>query len=259
MVYGLRVGLRTNDPAVVERVLEYLPPGWSYDTTKRPTVSRLYSLMVGTAGPAQEQKPIHILFQDTDIIALSDDLTQVLEGLESDLQLYVAEEAPRRVFVHAGVVAVKGKAILFPGRTLSGKSTLVAELVRAGATYYSDEYAVLDAQGRVHPYARPIALREVPTSKSEKITVESLGGKVGRVPVPVALVIMSDYRAGARWRPRQLSPGEGMLALLSNAVSARRQPQVVMPTLQQVVSRALVLQGRRGDAADVVSYVMNAL
>ena len=38
----------------------------------------------------------------------------------------------------------RGRAIVIPGRTFSGKSTLVAELVRAGATYYSDEYAVED-------------------------------------------------------------------------------------------------------------------
>jgi hypothetical protein len=31
----------------------------------------------------------------------------------------------------------------------------VAELVRAGATYYSDEFAVLDSRGRVHPFPRP--------------------------------------------------------------------------------------------------------
>jgi hypothetical protein len=32
----------------------------------------------------------------------------------------------------------------------SGKTTLVSELIRAGATYYSDEYAVIDERGRVH-------------------------------------------------------------------------------------------------------------
>jgi len=58
------------------------------------------------------------------------------------------------------VVAWRGRAILLPGRSYVGKSTLVMELVRAGAVYYSDEYAVLDARGRVHPFAQPVALRE---------------------------------------------------------------------------------------------------
>ncbi len=35
------------------------------------------------------------------------------------------------------------------GRPQSGTSTLVAELLRAGASYYSDQYAVLDREGRI--------------------------------------------------------------------------------------------------------------
>ena len=67
--------------------------------------------------------------------------------------VHVANYAPDRVFVHAGVVAWRGRALVLPGTSFAGKTTLVAELVRAGAIYYSDEYAVLDEQGRVHPYS----------------------------------------------------------------------------------------------------------
>jgi hypothetical protein len=62
--------------------------------------------------------------------------------------------------VHSGVVAHDGRAILLPGPTHAGKSTLVAELVRLGAPYFSDEYALIDADGRVHPYPRPMLLRD---------------------------------------------------------------------------------------------------
>jgi hypothetical protein len=66
----------------------------------------------------------------------------------------VAENARRWIFVHAGVVAWRGQAIVIPGATQSGKTSLVAALVRAGAEYFSDEYAVFDARGRVHPLPR---------------------------------------------------------------------------------------------------------
>src|SRR5262249_36246454 len=82
-----------------------------------------------------------------------------LRTFEADVQLHVAEMAPERVFVHAGVVAYQGRGILLPGRSFAGKSTLVRELVQAGAQYYSDEYAVLDADGAVHPYPRPLSIR----------------------------------------------------------------------------------------------------
>jgi len=177
--------------------------------------------------------------------------------LESDLQRYVAEAAPRRLFVHAGVVGWRGRAIVLPGRTFTGKTTLVAVLVKAGATYYSDEYAVLDAHGCVHPYARPLAVREHGAlERATRYAVEALGGRPGVTPLPVGLVIVSQYKPTARWRPRQLSAGEGALALLAHTISARRQPELALATLHHVVSRAPVLQGVRGEAEDVVDVIL---
>ena len=101
----------------------------------------------------------------------------MLEALERDLQLYVAEQALRRVFVHAGVVGWRGRAIVIPGRTMSGKTTPVRALARAGATYYSDEYAVLDERGRVHPYLKPMSIQENGGGRPKKILPEALGGQ----------------------------------------------------------------------------------
>ena len=42
-----------------------------------------------------------------------------LSGFESVARLSVAELAPRRVFVHAGVVGWKGRAIVVPGPTFN--------------------------------------------------------------------------------------------------------------------------------------------
>ncbi len=101
------------------------------------------------------------------------DLEQVMRALESDLQITVALNAKNRLFVHAGVVGWRSQAILIPGRTFSGKSTLVEALVRAGATYYSDEFAVLDSKGRVHPYTRPLSLREN-DAKARRVAAEEI-------------------------------------------------------------------------------------
>ena len=71
----------------------------------------------------------------------------------------MAEFARRRVFLHAGAVAWNGLGIVIPGGTMSGKTSLVRELLQAGALYYSDEYAVLDDLGRLHPYPQPLGVR----------------------------------------------------------------------------------------------------
>src|SRR5438045_8281052 len=105
--------------------------------------------------------------------------------LESHLRLCVAELAKHRVFVHAGVVGWKGKAIVIPGRSYSGKSTLVSELVKAGATYYSDDYAVFDARGRVYPFPKPLEMRDEGAFRQTKIGVEDFGGRNATKPIPV--------------------------------------------------------------------------
>src|SRR5918994_2119193 len=150
--YGVRVGVRTNDPSVLDRVRAAWLPGSRAARHRR--VDRLFSLTVGCHDPARNLRRFHLLYAESQQLARSLELDDVMAALETDLQLHVAEFAPRRVFVHAGVVGWRGRAILLPGASHAGKSTLVAALLRAGATYYSDEYAVLDLSGRVHPYAR---------------------------------------------------------------------------------------------------------
>lgn len=182
-----------------------------------------------------------------------------MEKFESDLQLYVAERAPRRIFVHAGVVGWKGRAVVIPGRSLSGKTTLVAELVRAGADYYSDEYAVIDRDGRVHPYARPLAVREGVGLRQTRRTVEEFEGRAGEGPLPVGLVVVSRYERGASWRPRPLTPGECVLELLSNTVPARRSPTRAMSVLTKAAAGTDACAGPRGEAAVVAQAVMRSL
>lgn len=256
--YGVRVGIRANKPGVLEKILPFLPPGWKPSST--PIVDRMYSIIAGGQGPKPNIRLFNIVYANANRIARTPELSQAIDAFESDLQLYVAETAPRRVFVHAGVVGWQGKAIVIPGRSFSGKTTLTAELVKAGMTYYSDEYAVLDAQGRVHHYARPLSIRENGhLEKPKKYQVETLGGQPGSKPLPVGLVVVSKYKPGAKWRPRQLSAGEGALALLANTVSARREPQATLATLHKVVSRAPVLKGQRGEAQQVIDFILAQL
>jgi hypothetical protein len=252
--FGARIGIRVNDPSALEPLVERLPPGWK--PAPSPVVERLYSLIVGGAGARPNLRRFNVLYRDVEKVARSMELDQVLESFESDLQLYVAEMARRRVFVHAGVVGWGGRAIVIPGRSFTGKTTLVAELVRAGASYYSDEYAVLDSRGRVHPYPRPMSIRQPETRNQTKASVETLGGVSGVKPLPVGMVVVSEFRAGARWRPRLLSAGQGALALLSNTVSARRKPGIVLATLQRVVSQAPVFKGMRGEAKEVADSLL---
>jgi hypothetical protein len=255
--YGVRIGIRSNDPAALDRVCAHLPSEWENVTSS--VVDRVYSILIGGQGSRANVRRLNLLYGDHVRLARSFDLDSLFETFESDLRLFVAELATHRVFVHAGVVGWKGQAIVIPGRSYSGKSTLVAELVRAGATYYSDEYAVLDSRGRVHPFSKPIELREEGKFQQRKVTVTELGGQSGTKPLPVGLVLLTRFQSGARWRPRKLTPGKGVLELLFNTVSARRSPERALATLRVVASQAALLKGVRGNATEVVDALLKRL
>jgi hypothetical protein len=175
------------------------------------------------------------------------DLEIVITMLDTDFRRHVAAHAPERVFIHAGAVAHRGRAIVIPGESFSGKSTLVAALVRAGAEYYSDEYAVLDAEGLVHPYARPLSIRTVRPRKKAR-TVESLGGTKGVSPVPVGVIALTSYQPDASFNPERRSTAHGMLGLLAHTGRAREYPQQTMAAVRNATSKAVVLEGDRGEA-----------
>src|SRR6201989_340392 len=137
--FGVSAGVRVSDPSVLDTVRRLLPPRWI--SSPRASVDRLYSLLIVVAGRAPGTHRFNLLSRDSGLLARTLNPKDVFGVLESDLRLYVAERARRRVFVHAGAVGWRGRAILIPGRSFSGKTTLVAELVKAGAKYYSDEYA----------------------------------------------------------------------------------------------------------------------
>lgn len=254
--YGVRIGLRTNQPEALEQLTAIMPPGWK--AARGRTVERIFSLYVGGAGTRPGQHKFHLAYSDFDRIARSRELPDVLEALASELQLYVAEHAKRHVFIHAGVVGWRGQAIIAPGSSMSGKSTLIEALVRAGGEYYSDEYAVLDESGNVHPFPKLPQRRDPETFRQTAFTLESVGGTVGTRPLPVGTVIISQYEPAATWRPRKLSAGRGILALMAHAVAGRHAPERVLPTLTQLAHHAVILKGSRGEAQQLVSALLQA-
>jgi len=252
--FGRRIGIRTTDPSLLDRLEAVLPP--EVKPGRPGDVECLYSLVAAGTERRGKVRRVNLLYGDEVPLTRSKKLEVVMEVLESDLQLHVAEWARGRVFVHAGVVGWRGRAILIPGSSRSGKTTLVRALVEAGATYYSDEYAVLDLRGRVHPYRKAISVRDA-RGRTTKIDPEALGGPVGARPLPVGLVVATSYRAGATWRPRRQSPGRAVMELLAHTVSARRKPERALTTLRLATSGALVIKGVRGDAETMVESLLS--
>ncbi len=247
--YGLRVGVRFNDPALLERLGPHLPPGWR--PCASPEVDQIFSVWVSARGA--RGRTVGRVYAGGQRRALAKDLGQALDVLESEIRQSVAAAARGRTFVHAGVVGWRGHAILVPGRSRSGKTTLVAELVKSGAVYYSDEFAVLDRHGRVHPFAKSLSIREGGCARHEVVRrrhAEELGGSCGEQPLPVGLVVLASYRPGAEWRPATLTRGQAVLEMLAHTVPARLRPKASLAALERAVARATVLRGERDEASE---------
>lgn len=255
--FGVRVGVRTTDASVLPEIEAVLPPGWK--PAAGTSVSHMFSVVAGGAGQGKGVRRMWLLYDGWVRQARAREPEPVLEALASAIQLCVAEQAPRRVFVHAGSVAWQGKAVLIPGPSFSGKTTLVSELVKAGATYYSDEYAVLDSHGRVHPFPAPLSVRESGEFVGTDRHPAEFGGVTGTKPLPVGVVLVTRYHEGARWRPRRLSAAEGALEMLANTVPARSRPEAALAALKAAAQGAEILKGKRGDARETAAALIARL
>jgi len=63
---------------------------------------------------------------------------------------------PRFISLHAATVGWQGHAITIAGASGAGKSSLCTAALLHGADYFSDEYSLLDQQGRITPFPRPL-------------------------------------------------------------------------------------------------------
>ena len=253
--YGKRFAIRSNSIDVFERMTRALPPGAA--ESKDKVVESRVSVLDG-GEPRGPIRRFHAGYLNEQRLAKSFDLSAIIERMSDEMHFMIASLARTRVFLHSGVVALDGRAILIPGYTESGKSTLVKEFLAAGATLYSDEYAVLDRQGFVHPFPRPIQLRAADGTQSRHDPVE-MDVPVGTRPIRVGLVLHAKFEPDAVWNPRRLSPGQAALKLMQYSVNVRREPKAVLQLLKQIGSTSAAFKSRRGQAREVVDWCQKNL
>jgi hypothetical protein len=253
--YGVAVEITTNSKRATRefrRVLARDIPGCAFLTTGPPACHRFRYVWNASGRDT--------LYKNGETVAKRGKREDMLGALVSRVRIAIAEFAADRVFIHAGVVGWKGRAIILPAKSFHGKSTLTAELVRLGALYYSDEYAVLDRKGRVHPFAKPLSLRGIKDSYTQvHRRAEAIGGKVGKRSLPVGIVLFTQYKKNAKWRPRKLSQGSGMIELIKNTVPVRYNPKFVLEVLGRAAEHAIFIRTTRGEAPETAQRILDLL
>ena len=184
----------------------------------------------------------YVVVEDGAEIARRSELEGALYMLRRHLFFLVTEHARDHLVVSAGVVGHEGRAIVLPGPTMVGKSHLVAALLRAGALYYTDDWAVFDGEGRARPFPVKLLMRG-----EGKVTPESLGGVRGEDPIPVGLIALLTFRPGGEWRVEARTRGAGAMMLLQ-AAYGMDEPPAAMKIARNAAAQASVIEGERGEA-----------
>ncbi|WP_419808649.1 HprK-related kinase A [Sphingomonas sp.] len=86
-------------------------------------------------------------------------LAHALLAAEMAMNLQVALGWRRHLLLHAAVVERGGRAVVLTGESGAGKSTLAALLMARGWRLLGDEFALLGADGMLHPHPRLISLK----------------------------------------------------------------------------------------------------
>ena len=249
--FGVKIGVAANVPEAVEAIegrLEAALPGCHQSI---PDGNTDFQFSINWNRSGQDS-----LFLDGERLHPRVGRDEALRSLISKIRLTVAENAVDHVFVHAGVVEWNGRAIVIPGKSYSGKTTLTLELVKRGATYYSDEYAIIDRAGLVHPFLKDISLRLTDDVQQTEYSIEELGGKKANGPVEPGIVLLTKFRKNARWRPERLSRANGILELIKDVVPIRRDPKFVLDVLNSLAADVKFIRSERSEATAVVEEII---
>lgn len=238
--YGVHVVIGVSDPDLFTRVGSLIPPG-AVPSSSDESAER-FALMTDPGG-------LYRVTQGTGEAVACEDLEYSLDLLDALVREHIAMHSNSRTFVQGAAAVYQGRAILVLGPPVSGRSTLIEELEFAGARRLSDMYAVLDENGRLHPYGEP----------AQPADDQGHGPTDGLGPVALGTVVVTEYRPGARWQPTQGTGGDAVLALLSHAVAARERPAETLAAARAATAAVTMLTGERGDAAETASALLAAV
>ena len=133
--YGVEVRLVDASGAeLCQRLRDTLPPEFAAPAGPGSAVVS-YVVTGGALSGTAEPPGYSVTCHGGEVFAAATE-EDVVQWLCQDIDNTVAQRSRQMLFVHAGVVGWRGLAIVIPGRSHTGKSTLVAELVWRGAVYY---------------------------------------------------------------------------------------------------------------------------
>jgi hypothetical protein len=210
-------------------------------------VSLMFRDCLVAAGPAR--RCIAVACEEDGLFSIANSGSAPVVGLtRGDLPTFLMDEVVRGLIVdlgsaaalHAGAVARNGKAVLVPGGTGSGKSSLIAWFVDQAFAYLSDEIALL-AGGGADVLGLPRALVIKPGAdkavlaltafagaetipSGEHVILGSPGATVKDRALPCGLIVFPQFTSNAELRIEAMSAAGSALRLIGCNLNARNLP-----------------------------------
>lgn len=249
--FGWNVAVLTDCEEVREALDRYIIP-WLPGTKADPE----HADTVFHVGRCPDHSGFELRADDR-VVDCSPTLEALIPALQNWMDDAIVRKLTDKVAIHAGAVAYRGSAILLPGPSRAGKSTLVAELVRRGFVYFSDEYALIDREGRVHPYPRPLMLRK--DREPQPVLASEWNVAIGRESVPVRLVLALEHIPGSEWGVRRVGQSEMLVTLLKNTPHVLTERPGMLAPLLRASANAVCYAGVRNEAADAANRILDLL
>lgn len=200
------------------------------------------------SGFPSAEAPADVVIDEPDPALLSSAVTQAVV------------ERTGMLTVHAAVVHSPGGAVVFPGPSGLGKSTLALALVRAGFGLMSDEMAAFDrTSARLSSFPRPITV-DADSPGAAGLTLRATTAEIAIDPrrlgpsgpreSAVSAIVLPDRRPGAVAKLDGASASEAVGALITHAFNHFRAKTSSLDVIARVVRGASVYRLTYGEAAD---------
>lgn len=248
--WGVTSQIVASREVLLQAALRGLPPGFRVSRRQAPGPSLSFRTRGGLIETLREGR----------VIKLGSSRKTVTAYVESQLESLASTRSPKFAFLHAGCVEIDGRVVLLPGRSCVGKSTMVAEFLRRGAGYFSDDLVPIDGRLRAHPFPRALGIRPPGGGASTKTSPEKFGVRPATGARPIALIWCGSFDGLAlksSFVPQ--SAAQAFAELLAHAPGAQIRPDVIVPVLAALARSVPVFVGVRGEAGEMVDAVRSRL
>ena len=224
------------------------------------------------------QPATYSLWFDEELVVDSQRADRPLAMLLWHINRKVVERSTGYVLLHAACACSGDDAVILPAAMESGKTTLVAGLVRAGLRYLTDEVAALAPYGlRLTAYPKPLSIdagswpvlpdlrRDVASDVQPYLPNQwlvpptSIRADAVAQSARARLVVSPRYEEHAPTTLTRLSMADGALLLMQNAHAFALAPQRNLDTFAGLVQHCPVYELRYGDLHDGCQAVSDVL